>query len=203
MYYFYSSENFLRFSSVMKYNFLSILCMYTNFLLCISQINISELRNPRTLFLPSKCLFEYFVTTDSLNPRAFFLHETGTRTEGFVVPVDVFDSSLDQSTKSFSISSQKMPHFFTFILGRKYIEAFKQYRFLFLSCYILISKSYSTLFGMSSMCVCTFLCVVSTFPCIISFRSGEFCHAAFNSGKSLSATASPTNDPLLEKHVWP
>lgn len=37
----------------------------------------------------------------------------------------------------------------------------------FLSRYIPILKSYLTLFGMSSVCVCTFLCVVSLCPCII------------------------------------
>lgn len=36
-----------------------------------------------------------------------------------------------------------------------------------LSRYIPIFKSYLTLFGMSSVCVCTFLCVVSLCPCII------------------------------------
>lgn len=63
--------------------------------------------------------------------------------------------------------------------------------FLFSSHCTFISESYLALFGMSSVCVCTFLCVVSMFPCFISFRSGEFCHATVSSGKSLSATASP------------
>lgn len=61
-----------------------------------------------------------------------------------------------------------MPHFFTFILGRKYTEALKWYHFLFSSRYILISKSWSCLEW--AICVCARFCALCPrFP--VSFLS--------------------------------
>lgn len=97
--------------------------------------------------------------------------------------------SLDQSIECLAFALEKC-HNSLLLSQEEGVQRFEMA--LFFSCHVtywFLSLTWPCLEW--TVCVCTFLCVVSVFPCIISFRSGELCHAAFSTGKQFIHPASP------------
>lgn len=96
------------------------------------------------------------------------------------VPVDAFDSISWPVHQELSIGLHKS-HLLPFLPGGR-LRPWNGPAFF--PCHVTHrSLSRPCLCLEWAVCVCTFLCVVSMSSCTISFRSGEFCHAAISSGK--------------------
>ena len=93
----------------------------------------------------------------------------------------------DQSTKSLAFTLDS--YHISFLWAQ---EGWLWNGIVFFSCHIIywfLSLTWSCLDLALCVCVCvcvhSLFCAVSTSACIISFRSGEFCRAAFSSGKAV------------------